>query len=429
MSGCNASGSTAAPTATPANQGRGSLYVFTFTKSASGAPTATTNALDLARGATRWQKQADGDIVGVAATSGAIYLGEVQVTQNGQGGTPNATLIALDSSGGVHWKKTLASSVIAPLAATSDTVFSATQTISASGMPSPSVIEALHASDGSLVWRAPQTGAVSGQWATLTSDTLYVVASSLSKAASGGVTFSLVALDPSNGKARWSLTLQSAPTFGSQLTVESGIIYLAEQYFESGQQQAPTSVILAVRASDGKVVWQASPPEPGAAGNVVVTAGMVCYGYQSVNGPGGGLIGLRASDGQLAWQDTVTSDVGPVNLAAADGLLYTQDSTKTPTALASTLHAYDARTGKTVFNRPFPSLPAQIVASGGTPPLIAGGVVYLTLQAVPEQASTAEAGPPGLTVVLALSAHDGSLVWDRTLNGSSGSGEVLLVAS
>src|SRR5260221_3430254 len=232
-------------------------------------------------------------------------------------------------------------------------------------------------------------------------------------------TYSLLALDTGTGKPLWQLALQSPLGGSSAPVLSAGVLYLAEQYFQASTGYTPRSVILAIKASDGTVLWQTTPVAA-AAGNVVVSDGTVCYSYISVNGSRGGIVALHVADGSLSWQATTQSG-GPVPLAAGNGVLYAVDQGKWAlVGLQLTLHAYDASTGKSIFEQPFPSLPVQLVPDAYMQLQVVGGAIYLVTWGVPAQTSSPTAERQQMSVVLALSASDGSLKWDHTSDGVPG---------
>jgi outer membrane protein assembly factor BamB len=171
------------------------------------------------------------------------------------------------------------------------------------------------------------------------------------------------------------------------------------------------------------VLWHATPPVAASAGNLVVTKETVCYTYSPVNDSaqqGVGIVALHAADGSLAWQ-AAPNALGPVALAASNGVLYAVEPSATASAASSlTLHAFDASTGRTLFDRPFPNLPVQLVSDNSAPPQVADGATYLLYTAV----QPGRSGPPQpLSVVLALSTSDGRPKWVRTFNGEASFGD------
>jgi hypothetical protein len=411
-------------------QGQNILYIVTSAPNTSGDLAETVTALDRSHGEILWQRT-DSDPAGGDASDTGIYLGEDQATSNGQGKTYKATLLALDASGALRWKKTLASASLSPLAATNDSVFVDYATVNGSNSLASS-IEALRASDGSIRWTAPLTDPYC-QVAVDTSS-LYLVIYHGQNVDSA--TFTLIALNITDGKTRWRAPLASPPTsFFSSPAMDGKVIYETEEPFGLGNP--PPGVIQAIRTSDGKLLWQVTPPESGTAHNVAVAAGMVCFYDNAVTGQNG-LVGLRVSDGGLAWQQAPQSQVYPYYLvAAADGVLYAEefgaDLTHGAPSFTQSLPAYDASTGKTGFNHSFPSgFPLLISSNNGglaaATPLVAGGVVYLFASGHPLQTPATGGSPAPQMAILALSARDGSLVWERALSGDLVSVELPSVA-
>jgi outer membrane protein assembly factor BamB len=409
---CNASPTSQTHSASPTPQTHSALYLFTNSPG-SASPSATAHALGLSTGTPLWQSPLNGVVDGAAHAGDMLYVGSVQV---GSGGSPTGKLTGLfASTGQAHWQVSVPSARAVPLAASSDAVY--TQIVDTRSAPPQITLEEQRANDGTPLWSDAQS-ASANPLATLGDNALYLfTVNPAVPTATTPPTYALVAVNAHDGKTLWQLALQSPPTTGSAPLLDGGVLYLAEQYFAApGQASSPTSTILAVRASDGKVLWHAAPPEPGAAGNVVVSGGLVCFGYDLVDGSGGGLAALHAADGSLAWHVSVAG--APLQLAAGNGMLFAQDTSQSDQAVTASLHAYDAGTGKTVFDRPFPALPGQLLPNGGGPvPQVAGGAIYLVDAAVSSQAGAAPAQPQLITLVMALRVNDGSLEWSRAIDG------------
>jgi outer membrane protein assembly factor BamB len=173
-------------------------------------------------------------------------------------------------------------------------------------------------------------------------------------------------------------------------------------------------VFVAIRGSDGAILWQKAPPGVIATGPVVVAAGHVCFGYSLFNAPGGGIMALRASDGSPAWQ-TSLPNIPQVELAGGAGARYSLLPGAGASGLPS-LTAYSASTGKALYQHPFPSLPVQFIPAFEQPPVVTGGTLYVVAPAEPATGPPSKTGPQPLTVLMALNASNGGLKWYRTFD-------------
>jgi outer membrane protein assembly factor BamB len=264
--------------------------------------------------------------------------------------------------------------------------------------------------------------------------TLYLVSvSGISGTVATQPKFTLVALDISDGKPLWQQVLKGIPTEVTAPALADGMLYLSEQPQQvfavspTGTPGAPgptgivpTSTIIARKASDGSVLWQTMAQSPGSTTSLLVTHGMVFYSYQGLGGPGGGIFALHAADGSAAWQ-LLTGQSQPEQLLAVDGAhAFAVSQTKSAIAVSPTLHAYDAATGVASFQKPFPTLPLQVFVAGKDGQAqVAGGTLYLVQEALPLATGTPTDEPQMETLVLALSATDGSAKWHRTLAGGT----------
>jgi outer membrane protein assembly factor BamB len=410
------------PSVPPSPQPSGALYLVASNQSVNGSLTSDLYALGLTDGKQRWHVQVPG--AGTAALGGTtLYVGVVQV---GNSGPTGSTIEALNAAtGATLWQRPQPTGVVEPIGAHGDAVFAEVITFTSAGGAPSTAIEALRASDGTPVWTAAQGGAsIPG---TAVGDTaLYVVTGSLATATSTTPpAFTLRAFDTATGKPLWHLALQGAPAGPSGLVLSNGVLYLAEQIVSnSGKTVGATSPLLAVRASDGAVLWQNASPAASIVGSLVVSGGTVCYSYGQVTSQDGGLVALRAADGHLSWQ-AATQAPGSVALAADASSIYALESTttKSPTSASvqTTLLAFDATSGAARPPHLFPSLPVQADLETQTRPQVVDGVLYVVGTSVP----TSPGGPGPATpaaapvsVVLAVRAQDGSLIWDHTVTGN-----------
>jgi outer membrane protein assembly factor BamB len=416
---CGASPTITTPTATSTPQEHGALYVIAGNQGPAGPASATVYALGLSDGKLLWHNSQLSGVVGTAALGGGtLYVGSVQRIGSGPS---QGTFAALNAStGALLWHHTPSAGFELPLAANGDAVFADEFAFLNTQAPPMQTLQALRASDGTPLWSAAQNGSVNSL-ATVGNGALYLVTSSGATATSTTPpTYGLLALDTGTGKPLWHLALQG-PMNAPTPVLSGGVLYLSEEHF----QGVGLASILAVRASDGTVLWHTPLVGKVPSGGVVVSDGTVCYSS------GGGIVALHAADGSLSWQTSTQFSNGPVSLASSDNsTIYALHTTTTKSqsgvSVATTLLAFDASSGKSLLTHPFPSLPIQAEFENGVQPQVAGGVLYVVGIGVPTQENTTTAQPQTISIVLALNASDGSLKWDRTLNGAAE--QVLFVA-
>src|SRR5579859_980486 len=262
----------------------------------------TLYALNASTGALLWKYQAGQQISQALAGDGVVYANTAA-----EGNL--STLVALKASdGALLWQYALTTQTPGLQGVIDGTVYD----LQLSGDPgSPSAaqtIYALRASDGHLLWQVALFGGdglVNGA-PVADSGVVYF----------GTIHGALSAFDATTGKLLWHVAQPSngGPDFGPVTVspaVANGLVYI-------GDSQG----VSAYRASDGTRQWQyaASNGSPFPA-QPVVADGVVYYGAAS-----GLIVALRASDGSLIWQQhtpgamlplvisngLVISDAGPV---------------------------------------------------------------------------------------------------------------------
>src|SRR5579859_5991010 len=339
-------------TTVPGGQQPGVLYAFGANQGPNGPTSTDIYALSLGDGKQLWHTQVSGGGGSAAISGGTLYLGTTQATTPTT--PPNGLLQAINAgTGALFWHRTRLSSVVLPLAANSDAVFALSLTYSDSEkVPPTSTLMALSARDGTPLWTASLgNGLIGTSSATLGDGALYTVALALAPSATPGPPQAvLMAVDTHTGKLLWRTPLHSpAPPFGAPV-LGDGALYFSEQYDTApGQQTPPASVIQAIRASDGAVLWSKALAAGVAAGGVVATGGMVCYSFGTENAPAGGIVALHAADGSVGWQTSIPSG-GPVPLAADTSAVYALESANAGPTLAATLTAVDVNSGKTLLS-------------------------------------------------------------------------------
>jgi outer membrane protein assembly factor BamB len=380
-------------------------------------------ALALSDGSVLWRTPVVQGLTHTAAIGGGIvYIGEGSQGRLLPDQFPMEALS--EANGALLWQSRFPATAVAPLAENGDLVFvqvdglippptpvpSPNSEPTPAPPPPPNAILALRAGQSAPLWRLDVPGDIL-PWATADDSTLYAIVSGLDPSAP--LFGDLTAIDTVDGHVRWQLPLQSPPPSYSVPVESDGVLYFSEQYCAC--RTLIPSTMLAVRASDGKVLWQKTAPDGVVTAGTVVTGGMVSYDFvRANNDPGGGIIALRAADGSPGWQVSWPSAV-PDGFAGGEGVLYA--ATVAPSGQWGQLAvaAFDAQTGAQLFDLPVPQLPVQLDSPPGQGAFQeAGGTLYFVSPGNPiATGATAQL----VSVVLALRASDGSLKWARRLDG------------
>ena len=253
---------------------------------------------------------------------------------------------------------------------------------------------ALRASDGQVRWRVggwsgslPKSGDIydSGPgMPTLINDTIYATAIDDEHAAP-----EMYAIDPGSGAIRWHTVLLDCLQYAAPL-VQGGVIYLTTTGHRSGNFPCELNgYVLALRASDGKILWRAAL-EQNLTDTPVITNGILTV--VSDNYPAEPattyLNAFRASDGARLWRKRV--GLRNVSLVGDAGtLLVTTEALDGPSP-PRIIEAYQASDGRqlwtTAINSRFDPLAGALMANG---------MIYLN---------------PGGDIT-ALRASDGKVMW------------------
>jgi outer membrane protein assembly factor BamB len=153
--------------------------------------------------------------------------------------------------------------------------------------------------------------------------------------------------------------------------------------------------IVALRPSDGALLWRSGATGVGAVGSTAATPvsdGDRVYGLQ-LGDNGVSIVALRASDGTTAWQSSPINSLNPT-LAAANGVVYFSNSTyhngQSITHPAPAILAFRGSDGHLLWQHTF-TAQDQIMSA----PVVANGKIYIGVGA-------------SLAV---LRASDGALLW------------------
>jgi outer membrane protein assembly factor BamB len=239
---------------------------------------------------------------------------------------------------------------------------------------------ALHAGDGSVLWKA-ETGGDPHCQPLLANGLLYVDEPDLLHDA--GIVY---AFDARTGAVRWRYTYLGIT---SSLLLADGILYAG-----AGSITRHQGAVFALRATDGEQLWihPFAPYEP------ILTAihGSVVFGG-TVDGA---QVALNTSDGSSLWQTAPRGIASAPPTLAGDTLYIASDA----------LLALKASDGSVRWQRP------QSAAIADHAPVVADGVVYV-----------------GSSVVFAYRTDDGAPLWDTFIGDGMNSpvvvGDVVYVGS
>ncbi len=227
-----------------------------------GDSTGTVHALDTDDGSARWTQATDGPISGAAAR-----IGDVAIV-----GTTSGTGYAIDlSTGSIRWSTPLGGSISTSVAVADGTAY----------VGAGRNLSAVAVSDGRIRWQ--EAVSASGRIGTPTAAGGLVFAATGLDADDPSV-HGIVALDVSNGAARWRF---ESPTRAVVYTpaVVDGRAYIVG---EDGR-------VVALDAASGALQWVAATDQ------VDEAVPAVANGQVFVAGNGGAMNALDASTGALRW--------------------------------------------------------------------------------------------------------------------------------
>lgn len=245
---------------------------------ASGENSDTAYALDAATGAVLWHYTFPTGVMDLAISGGTVFANDDDPSGAG------STIYALRASdGSLLWRYTAQIEIPQPIEAAGGVVYA--EGSAPSGVPPQPSLYALRASDGKLLWTY-QTG---GEFA------LPTVANGIAYLAVGDGPLNVVeAVDSATGKGLWRFTAGADQSFvgrGTIPTVANGVVYVAA-----------SSMVYALRASDGHVLWRASRANTGMP---VPEWPVVGDGAVYFKDGDSGLAAVRASDGLSLWHQHV----------------------------------------------------------------------------------------------------------------------------
>jgi outer membrane protein assembly factor BamB len=314
-----------------------------------------------------WQKSEQDSIQLMVASDGIVYIGT------------NEHLVALSGSDGkLLWQHSIGNPS------------STTNTSSASGMYLSKITEsngivysltsqenviALRASDGAFLWQylthaqPPSFGLEQSDIFSVEDNTLYVQ------------TDHIYALQAASGHLLWQFPGTREPTlpFFLPVIITQGTVYVMN------------NSIYALRSDNGKLLWQFPPKTLPLSritiyfseyvGKLILMNGVLYAGAAgslsdtfTLDKLQNHIIAVRASDGKLLWQyrnPSTQSGSMSISLAASDNLAYFLPFMQ-PRRPLHTLEAFDARNGKFQWQRNLHSV--QLLVNGDSLYASAGGV-------------------------------------------------------
>lgn len=215
-------------------------------------------------------------------------------------------------------------------------------------------LSAVRASDGHTLWKAQLGAFISAP--VMSNDILYSTAIQSSGQGSSATRSKWVyALHTSDGSKVWRIQLPGDFGLADEVTLADGTLYIASNQFCFDSCSA--AYLFAVRASDGKLLWEQT-----ISGNLNISAPTVDHGVVFLSVPTvddlyGGLreiVAYDAASGALLWSRVTyleNSDSEARTFVAANGLVYTGlakpvvSDPYRPDHWTYALAAFDGRTG------------------------------------------------------------------------------------
>ncbi len=272
-------------------------------------------ALNAGSGKLLWRYQGNKELSQVIVVDGTVYT-STSADNNA------STLVALRAAdGSMLWSYTVSTVTPSMMGVIGGIVYVSESSEGPEGLSS-GFIYALQASDGHVLWKAQpgsNTGLADG--GVVASNDLVYFATSQGN---------IYALHTDTGSVAWHAIqspLLGMPPNAPTPVLANGLLYVAS-----------TMGLFAYNAGNGSLAWQYKEPSPG---GPVLVAPVVVSGVIYFGGQRGTILALRASDGRVLWQhsaagianpltvndDLVISYTGPVEaLRASNGSLLWQQN-------------------------------------------------------------------------------------------------------
>lgn len=304
----------------------------------------TIYGLNATNGALLW-RQATPDIDHVQTANGVVYV------DTGNAAHP-AYIYALQAhSGTLLWQHAQGPDGLGTVSVINGRVYDAPLAEAPDGSTGPQTITVLDASDGHALWNItiPMQDGIVRDGITEANGVAYI----------GTNHGSVYAVRPQTGQIIWHVS-QSASSFANQDIVQVTPVVSNGIVFAGSVEH-----VFAYRAADGRQLWEYSVRTNGGPGfgmQPFVDNGVVYF----VSGfPFGSLVAVRASDGTLIWQNQQVS-VDPSDLILSDGLLVN---------LVNTLTAWRTSDGSQVWQRTTDNSAGP--PGSGRPVIVSDGIIYV----------------------------------------------------
>jgi outer membrane protein assembly factor BamB len=278
------------------------------------------------------------------------------------GTTDNAVYALRMNDGTVLWHQKIDGSAYIQPFTLNDTVY----VNSFAGQNGPDHVYALRASDGSILWSYTSNGYIYASPSSEDTGMIYI-------ASPEGIS----ALQANSGSILWHLATQGAGD--NQPVIVDGVVYATSSVINGS-----SGTLDALRASDGKLLWQYQA-------ETSLSVLLVSNGVAYINSGHITLAALRASDGHRLWQRAIDATfIQPPQLV--DGVLYTAGTkvTEPPAALNTN--------------------PLQGITA-------LGSLLWNTFQASP--AKPAIPHKLGQSAFYAIRASDGIVLWSTPMGSGS----------
>jgi outer membrane protein assembly factor BamB len=308
------------------------------------AHTAFIYAFQACSGVLLWQHAQGPDGLGtVSLINGRVY--DAPLAEARDGSTSPQTITVLDaSSGRVLWQITIPK----------QDGYARDGVVEANGVAyigtNHGSVYALRPQTGDIIWHVSQSAS-----SFVDQDFMWIT-----PVVSGGIVFAgsiehMFAYRANDGKQLWEYRVHTddGPSFGMQPLVKNGVVYLVSS--------PPLSRLIALRASDGTLIWQRQQGEIDPRDLLLANGLLVNLAAT--------LTAWRTSDGTQVWQRATDNYAGPPGpgrpVVVGVGAIYVGGED-------GVLHAFQLNDGTELWHYKLPELPVQ------QPPVYMGLITFST---------------------------------------------------